>query len=220
MLKFSKYNFSTGKPFAITYAFLFVLMSYSFFAAQEINDQNFPKITITDGATITSKDLNFNAKIIDKEVQVLNGTYKLDANGVIVIISEDNTIACNNHITHQQTRSYQKKEFKIRKSATKKIIKYQKIKDFNDDYVSSTPFLPNNFFKSRYGFHECLTINLYNYNAFSAENTSELYRTKTLIEDLLHQKYKCENKLLLFFKIKSFFTRPPPYKAGLLSDFI
>lgn len=205
-----------SKPFLIGYTFLFVFLSTSFFAAEVGIGKDFSKITISEGVSIISEDSNFNAQIVNKEIQVLNSTFQIDAKGVIVIISQHNTLTCNDHISHHQTQRYQEKEFKIQEPAIKKTREYTKIKDFNDDYVSSVPFLPSNFITSKYGSIGCLIINLFDYKISLESNTSELYYIKSLIKDLQHQKYYYENKLLLFLKTESFFTRPPPYKAILM----
>lgn len=209
LLKFLKYNSFAGKLFAICQALLVVFLSVSLSASQVGNGKDFSEITISEGATIISEDSYFNAQLVDKKIKISNGAYLFVANEVIVIISEDNR-ANNNHITHYQKRSYQEKKIKHQKSNTEKTVECTTIKHFNDDQVCSIPFLPHNFFRGKYRFTECFIISLYDYKVSLTAILSKFYYSKSFIEDLHHQKYNFENKLLLFLKNDSFFVRPPP----------
>lgn len=175
---------------------------------------------LSEGTTIISEDSNFNTQLVNKEIHVLNGIHQFDENGGTIIIFEDSKTASNNHSTHKQTLTYLEKKIKIQRPDQKKTYEYQKIKDFNDDQIRTIPFLPNNIFRNKYGSNECLIINLLNYKVSLIAITSELCYNKILIIDLQQQKYNSENLLLSFLKSDSFFTRPPPYKAGPILVFI
>lgn len=213
-LKFLKYNSFLGKLFAICHTFLFVFLSHSFLYAQVGNGKNFSEIMISEGATIISDDPYFNDQIVDREIEVLNGDYRFDTNGITVIISGDDAILRNEHISHKDKQSKQEKKNKIQECDVKKTQEYQKIKNLNDYHLISIPFLPNNISISRYGSAKCLMVNPLNFKTSMKAINAGFFYSNSLIENLQQQKYPFKNKLLLFLKTKFFFTRPPPNEIG------